>query len=214
MADTTILGTNLAFADILKSADGFQIVDKFGIQVPAGFSKAPSPSHIAVTSILPTCNEAAAANSSGYFDGRLLLSLVYQETLPKFNPRSNCASSSTKIARGMGQFLYTTGKQEVRPPIVDFYNPADSIFAIAYYLRVCYESYKKKSPTSPPSALLAYACMGYNGGPGTSIATHEAGKYNMVGGKKTGESTKSYAQKINKHYAGFAGTASGPMTFK
>lgn len=214
MSDTTVLGTNLSFADILRPVEAFQVVDRFGIQVPTGYAKAPSPSHLAMTALLPTCNDAVAANSSGYFDGILLLSLIFQETLPKFNPRSNCAAVPTKVARGMGQFIYTTGKYEVKPPIIDFYNPADSIFAAAYYLRVCYNSYKSKSPTSPPSALLAYACMGYNGGPGTPIATHEAGKYNMVGGKKTGESTKSYAQKINKHYAGFAGTASGPMTFK
>lgn len=214
MVDTTVLGTDLLFSDVTTSIEGFTVVSRFGIQVGPGFSKNPSPSHIAISVLLPTCNQAALANGGGFFDGTLLLALAYQETLPKFNPRSNIASSPTKIARGMGQFLYETGKRGVKPPILDFYNPADSLYATASYLKTCYLSAKRQSPTSAHSLLLGYACMGYNGGPGTKISTHEAGKYNIVDGVKTGASTKMYAQKINQHYRNFAGTLTGPMTFK
>ena len=214
MADTTILGTNLSFSDVLATADGFSVVSRFGIKVPPAFSRTPNPSHLGISVLLPTCDQAAAESGKGYFDGLLLLSLAYQETLPKFNPRSSVASTPDKVARGMGQFLYTTGKREVKPPIVDFYNPAESIFAMAYYLRVCYDSAKKQAPTLPPSMLLGYACMHYNGGPATKLETHEAGKYNIVGGRKTRTTTKHYAQKINYWYSKFAGTPNGPMTFK
>jgi hypothetical protein len=213
MADTTILGTSLSFADLLRPVEGFQVVDKFGIQVPSGYAKAPSPSHIAMTTLLPVCNDAVAANSSGYFDGLLLLSLMFQETLPKFNPRSNCGSGKL-VARGIGQFIYETGKRGVKPPIIDFYNPADSIYACAYYLRTCYETYKRRSPTLPANQLLAYAVMGYNSGPGRTITEHDQGIYNRVGNVLTKVSTKDYAKKINANYGGFSGTGIGPLIIK
>ena len=218
MSDTTLLGTSLVFADAIKPVDGFNLVTRFGGLIPADLRKAPNPSHAALTYLLPACNQAVTeAGASDYFDGLLLLSMAYQES--KLNPRANVVSKSsgTKIARGFVQILYGTGTDvnAVRPPILDFYNPADSLVFAAKYLKWIFELTQKKIPTSPKPMVLGYTVMAYNGGHFGDTKWHDQRLgVNIVGGKKTKTTTVDYARHINAVYGKFMGTNVGPMMFK
>lgn len=220
MSDTTLLGTSLVFADAIKPVDGFNLVTRFGGLVPADLRKAPNPSHAALTYLLPACNQAVTeAGASDYFDGLLLLSMAYQES--KLNPRANvCPDTTTseaRVVRGFVQVMYSTGTADgvIRPPILDFYNPGDSLSFAARYLKWIFERTKKSIPTSPKPMVLGYTVMAYNGGHFGDTKWHDQRLgVNKVGGRKTNTTTVDYARHINAVYGKFMGTNVGPMMFK
>lgn len=220
MSDTTLLGTSLVFADAIKPVDGFSLVTRFGGLVPADLRKAPNPSHAALTYLLPSCNEAVTeAGASDYFDGLLLLSMAYQES--KLNPRANVCpdsvTSESRVVRGLIQVMYSTGTDvnAVKPPILDFYNPADSLFFAAKYLKWIFERTQKRIPTSPKPMVLGYTVMAYNGGHFGDTKWHDQRLgVNKVGGRATKVTTVDYARHINAVYGKFMGTNVGPMMFK
>lgn len=214
MTDVTALGAGLVYADQLRTVEGFKVVDRFGAKTSSSLRASPSPSHPALSLILPTCNAAVAAlGASGKFDGLLVMSLLYQENR-NFTARASTASSSTKIARGLGQFIYSTGIS-LKPKIEDFYNPADAIYGTVRYLLTCLASANKKGNTLPASTQLGYAVMMYNAGPGYKrLATYDSPTIkNKVDGKVTGTTCKKYAREINEHYKKFSGSSTGPLTF-
>lgn len=199
----TDLGENLSFNDAPMHIGGGYWVSKYISKSTNVFSgEKPNPGHGAMTFVLPTCNEAVtAAGATGIFDGLLLLSMAYQES--KLNPRAFVAGGKSRYpVRGMIQFRYDTGTS-LNPPITDFYNPADSIYASAKYLKYCWDQY---ASVSDPKRRLAYAVMGYNGGPGTPVSRHDSGTLkNVVNGIVTTTSTKTYARDIDEVYKKFAG---------
>lgn len=214
MTDTTALGSGLVYADQLRTVEGFKVVDRFGANTSSSLRASPSTTHPALSLILPTCNAAVAAlGATGKFDGLLVMSLLYQENR-SFTARSSTASSSIKIARGLGQFIYSTGVS-LKPRLEDFYNPADAIYGTVSYLLTCLDSAKKKGGTLKPSMQLGYAVMMYNAGPGHSkLSTYDSPTIkNKVDGKVTGTTCKKYAQSINEFYKMFSGSGTGPLTF-
>lgn len=211
MSDITPIGTNLSHADSLVNLEGFQVITKLGRDVSSSLYADPSQSHPAISLILPTCNEAVTkAGASSMFNGYLLLCMAYNES--RYKPRVNVASKPHLIARGLVQFLYDTGRA-MKPPIEDFYNPTESIYSAAQYMRDCYNQMKKKAPTVPPSRVLGYALMAYNAGPGHTLGWYDYERgVNIVDGKKTRVSPLKYAKHINEYYRLFTGSP-GPATF-
>lgn len=211
---STDLGLELTFPDTVVelSLPGNPRLTKAFASRPDVFQgKKPSVTHPALEYVLPTCNAAVtAAGATGIFDGLLLLSMAYQES--RLNPRAKTIGGTKgKPVRGLIQFVYETGISE---GIIDFYNPAESIHAAAKYLKYCWEQY---ASVKDPKKRLAYAVMGYNGGPGTSVQAHDSGlRFNIVKGLATKISTKIYAKDIDTAYKAFAGIpalSEGPLKF-
>lgn len=208
------LGTDLSFDDSVRVLGTYPIVDGFAGNTNVFHGHSPSTTHPAMTIVLPACDAAViSAGATGIFDGILILSMLYQES--RLNPRAvTIGGKASKPVRGMAQFQYETGTKGVNPPIVDFYNPADAIEAAAKYLKYCWNQY---ASVSDKQRRLAYAVMGYNSGPGTTVQQHDSGtRFNIVKGTVTKVSTKTYAKDINTTYKAFAGLpalAQGPMKF-
>ena len=216
MTDVTALGSGLVYADQIRTVEGFKVVDRFGANTSSSLHAKPSTSHPALSLILPTCNAAVAAlGATGKFDGLLVLSMLYQENR-KFSARSaTVADTPKRIARGLGQFLYDTGKS-LSPKIEDFYNPADAIYStVRYLLDYCLDSATKKGKTLPKSTILGYAVMMYNAGPNRSKLSYydSLSVVNKVNGRRTTVTCKKYAREINEHYKKFSGSSTGPLTF-
>lgn len=204
MTSPTDLGENLTLPDsTFNIGGGWTITSSLAKTQNAFSGEKPNPGHSAMTFVLPTCEAAiAAAGANGIFDGTLLLSMAYNES--RLNPRAFVAGGLAQVpVRGMVQFRYDTGTKGVSPPIIDFYNPADSLYAAAKYLKFCWNQY---GSVSDPKRRLAYAVMGYNAGPGTSVSTHDSGtRKNYINGKVTKISSKQYAKEIDRVYKKFAG---------
>lgn len=204
MPSPTDLGENLTMPDsTFNIGGGWAVTSALSSTTNAFGGEKPNPGHSALTFILPTCNSAVtAAGADGIFDGLLLLSMAYQES--NLNPRAFAAGGISRFpVRGFIQFLYSTGTSVVKPPILDFYNPADSIYAAAKYLKVCWNKYDS---VSDPKRRLAYAVMGYNAGPATPISAHDSGtRKNYVNGTVTKISSKQYAKNVDETYKRFLG---------